>query len=82
MLNISSTSFAQSIDELKQNINNHGDKIKKLEEEIKVYEKEIEIVGGQAKTLQSAVQVLDINQKKIGTEIKKTETTKKFQFFS
>jgi len=74
MLNISSTSFAQSIDELKQNINNHGDKIKKLEEEIKVYEKEIEIVGGQAKTLQSAVQVLDINQKKIGTEIKKTET--------
>ena len=74
MLNISSISFAQSIDELKQNINNHGDKIKKLEEEIKVYEKEIEIVGGQAKTLQSAVQVLDINQKKIGTEIKKTET--------
>jgi len=39
MLNISSTSFAQSIDELKQNINNHGDKIKKLEEEIKVYKK-------------------------------------------
>lgn len=65
---------AQSVDELKQNINNHTDKIKRLEEEIKVYEKQIETVGNQAKTLQSTIKVLDLNQKKIGTEIKKTET--------
>jgi murein DD-endopeptidase MepM/ murein hydrolase activator NlpD len=65
---------AQSVDELRQNIENHSDKIKQLEEEIKAYEKQIETVGGQAKTLQSAIQVLDINQKKIGAEIKKTET--------
>lgn len=74
MLNITSISSAQSVDELKQNINDHNSKIKKLEEEIKIYEKEIETVGGKAKTLESAVKVLDINQKKIGTEIKKTET--------
>lgn len=65
---------AQSVDELKQNINSHSDKIKQLEEEIKVYEKQIETIGGEAKTLQNAIKVLDINQKKIGAEIKKTET--------
>jgi len=68
------TVSAQSVDEIKQNISSHSDKIKQLEEEIKIYEKQIETVNGQAKTLQSAIQVLDINQKKIGTEIKKTET--------
>ncbi len=65
---------AQSVDQLKQNIDSHTDKIKQLEQEIKTYEKQIETVNGQAQTLQSAVKVLDINQKKIGTEIKKTET--------
>ena len=74
MLNITSISFAQSVDELKQNIENHSDKIKQLEAEIKAYEGQIHTVNGQAKTLQSTIQVLDINQKKIGTEIKKTET--------
>jgi murein DD-endopeptidase MepM/ murein hydrolase activator NlpD len=75
MLNTAGVSFAQSVDELKQNISSHNDKIKQLEAEISAYEKQIETVGGQAKTLQSTIQVLDINQKKIGTEITKTETS-------
>jgi murein DD-endopeptidase MepM/ murein hydrolase activator NlpD len=75
MLSITSTSFAESVDELKQNIDSHNEKIKQLNEEIKVYEKQIETVNGEAQTLQSAIKVLDINQKKIGTEIKKTETS-------
>lgn len=65
---------AQSVDQIKQNIEEHNDKIKQLDAEIKVYEKQIEVVGGEAKTLQNAIKVLDINQQKIGTEIKKTET--------
>lgn len=73
-LNITSVSFAQSVDEIKNKIETQNSKIKQLEEEIKVYEKQIEVVGNEAKTLQSAVKTLDINQKKIGTEIKKTET--------
>jgi murein DD-endopeptidase MepM/ murein hydrolase activator NlpD len=75
MLSLTSISFAQSVDQLKQNIESHSDKIKQLEAEIKAYETQIETVNGQAKTLQSTIQVLDINQKKIGTEIKKTETS-------
>ncbi|KKQ78195.1 MAG: hypothetical protein A3A96_00110 [Candidatus Zambryskibacteria bacterium RIFCSPLOWO2_01_FULL_39_39] len=69
-----SFAYAESVDEIKQNINSHNDKIKQLEEEIKKYEKQIEVVGTEAKSLQNTVKVLDINQKKIGTEIKKTET--------
>lgn len=65
---------AQSVDEIKKNIESHNDKIKQLDAEIKAYEKQIQTVGAEAKTLQSAIQVLDINQKKIGAEIKKTET--------
>lgn len=74
VLNITGVSFAQSIDEIKQNINSHSDKIKQLEEEIKTYEKQIEAVGAEAQTLQNAIKVLDINQKKISAEIAKTET--------
>lgn len=74
ILKISSIVFAESVDEIKQNINSHNDKIKRLEEEIKTYTKQIEVVSGEAKNLQNTIQVLDINQKKIGTEIKKTET--------
>lgn len=73
--NTASTSSAQTIDELKQNISSHNDKIKQLDQEIKTYEKQIDAVGSEAKSLQNAIQVLNINQKKIGTEIKKTETS-------
>src|SRR3989344_3644557 len=61
--NATGISFAQSVDEIKQNIDSHNQKIKQLEEEIKAYEKQIDTVSGQAQTLQSAIKVLDINQK-------------------
>lgn len=65
---------AQSVDQIKQNIEDHNDKIKQLDAEIKVYEKQINVIGGEAKTLQNAIKVLDTNQKKIGAEVKRTET--------
>ena len=75
MFNTTSLTFAQSIDEIKQNINNDNDKISKLDAEIKAYEKQLETINGQTQTLQSAIKVLDINQKKISAEIQKTETS-------
>ncbi len=62
-----------SAQELRQNIDNHTEKIKKLDEEIKTYSKQIEQVGSEATNLQNAIKILDIDQKKITTEIKKTE---------
>lgn len=66
--------YAQSVDELRQNIESHSDKIKQLESEIKAYEGQIQKTSAEAQTLQGTIKVLDLNQKKIGTEIKKTET--------
>ena len=68
------TAYSQTTDELRQNIQNHNDKIKQLETEIKAYESQIQKTSAEAQTLQGAIKVLDLNQKKIGTEIKKTET--------
>ena len=73
LFNFAKTSFAQTIDEIQQNINSDSDKISQLDAEINAYQKQIEAVNGQAQTLQSAIQALDINQKKISAEIKKTE---------
>ena len=69
-----SQSLSVPLSEIQNKIEDHSDKIRQLDAEIKTYEKQIEAVGGEAKNLQSAIQVLDISQKKIGTEIKKTET--------
>jgi murein DD-endopeptidase MepM/ murein hydrolase activator NlpD len=74
-LSIASVSFAQSIDEIRQNIASHNDRIKQLDEEIKSYENQIVQIGGEAQTLQNTIKVLDINQKKIAAEIQKTETS-------
>ena len=65
---------AQSIDQIKQSIVDHNDKIKQLDDEIKSYQNQIDQIGGEAQTLQNAIKVLDINQKKIAAEIQKTET--------
>lgn len=73
-LSFTNTSYSQSIDVIKTNIDSHGDKIRQLEQEIQNYSKQMEVVSGQAKTLQNAVQVIVLNQKKISAEIKKTET--------
>lgn len=75
MLSITGISYAQSVDQLKQNISEHSDRIKQLDEEIKAYEKQLVQIGGEAQTLQNAIKVLDINQKKITAEIAKTETS-------
>lgn len=64
---------ADSAEQLRQNIDSHNEKIRKLEAEIKEYESQIQAVGTEAKTLESAIKVLDINQKKLSAEVKKTE---------
>ena len=64
---------AQNIDELRSQINNHAEEIKKLDEEIKKWEQEINTKATEARTLQNTISVLDTNTKKIGAEIKKTE---------
>jgi murein DD-endopeptidase MepM/ murein hydrolase activator NlpD len=65
---------AATIEELQNQINNHSNTIKQLEDEINKYQGELQKTTAEAKTLQSTVQSLDLNAKKLGTDIKVTET--------
>lgn len=68
------TLYSQNITQIQQNIESHNDKIRQLDAEIEQYRKQMEKVGSEAKTLQNAVEVINLNQKKLLAEISKTET--------
>ena len=59
--------------ELINKIEEHNIQIKHLEEEINLYNQEIESANKQATTLQKVLKSLDLTKKKIGTDINLTE---------
>lgn len=61
------------VDDLRRNIEDRTEKILELEKEIEKYEVELETVGKEKTSLQSAIKTLDISQKKIQTEQNVTE---------
>ena len=61
------------IDELKQNISSHSDEIKKLEAEIAEYQSKLVGVGNQKKSLQGAIQSLDLTRAKLAADAKLTQ---------
>lgn len=65
-------SSAANIDELKNKIEERNNNINELEEEIKKYQKELEIVGEEKKTLNNEVYRLNLDRKKITTDISLT----------
>lgn len=67
--------FAQTshVDELKQNISSREDDIKKIEQEIAEYQQRLTAVGGQKKTLQTAIQTLDLTRQKLNKDILLTQ---------
>ena len=65
--------FAQSLDAIKAQIEDHAGKIKQLEEEIGQYQKQLDVVTGQKQTLQSAIKSLDISRQQTSTKINLTQ---------
>lgn len=63
----------QRVEELKQNISDNQDEIQKLEAEIADYQTRLNNVGTKKKTLQSAIQILDLTRAKLN---KDTDLTK------
>ncbi len=59
-------------EELKQNISSHEEDIKKLEAEIADYRDRLNNVGVQKKTLQNAIQTLDLTRAKLGKDAELT----------
>lgn len=62
--------FAQSAEEIRNQISSHRDQLDVLNKEIAAYEKELQSVGAKKQTLQSAVNSLDLSVKKTQTKIK------------
>ncbi len=66
--------FAQeSVTELRAKIEQSQAELRKIEEEIAKYEKELTTVGAEKKTLQNAINELDLARKKIQSDVRATE---------
>jgi murein DD-endopeptidase MepM/ murein hydrolase activator NlpD len=66
--------LAQSeLDQLREQIEDRGDRLAAIEAEIAKYEAELLEVGAEKKTLQSAINRLETERKKVNAEISKTE---------
>ncbi|OGZ10306.1 MAG: hypothetical protein A3C14_02135 [Candidatus Lloydbacteria bacterium RIFCSPHIGHO2_02_FULL_50_18] len=70
-----STALAQTthLDELKQNISTREDTIKQLEQEIADFKQRLSNVDSQKKTLQGALQTLDLSRAKLSKDIRLTQ---------
>lgn len=64
---------AASIDELRAKIAERNESIKALEDEIAGYQADLNKVGKETKSLQSAIRIIDLQQRKLSTDIKLTE---------
>lgn len=65
--------YAVDVDELKDLISDRNEKIQELEKEIQKYEENLKVVGQEKQTLQSAINILDVNRKKVSTDITLTQ---------
>lgn len=73
LVSVSEHVFGQSADDLLKKIEERNNQIKKLEEEIKIYNLEVDNANKEATTLKNAIKSLDLTQKKITTDINLTE---------
>ncbi|HEY9585159.1 MAG TPA: peptidoglycan DD-metalloendopeptidase family protein [Candidatus Paceibacterota bacterium] len=67
------TAQTERAEELKQNISNSTGEIKKLEAEIADYKTRLDNVGTQKKTLQNAIETLDLTRAKLGKDADLTQ---------
>lgn len=65
--------LAQTPEEIKQQIEEHNSKINALEQEIAGYQKQLNVLGGQRQTLQSAISSIDVSRKQTATQINVTQ---------
>jgi len=61
--------YAQSAEELRNKIDQQQGEIAEIEEEIKVYEKQLTEIGREKQTLESAVRELDVSRQKVNANI-------------
>ena len=73
LLMAQSSVFAEETPKLLEKIEDHAQKIRELETEIATYEKDLAVIGGEKRTLESAVREIDLSRKKVTTTIQVEE---------
>lgn len=68
-----SAAYAQTADELRNQINGHNAQIEQLNKEIAAFEKQLTEVGAKKQTLQNTLTTLDISRKKLTSQINVTK---------
>lgn len=64
---------AQSLTEIRSQIDQHNKAISELEAEIAIYQKELNVISGQKQTLESAIKSIDVSRQKILAQITVTQ---------
>lgn len=65
--------YADSATDVQSQIDDHNQKIKDLEAEIAAYQKQLNVIGTQKQTLQSAISTIDVSRKQTATQVSLTE---------
>lgn len=64
---------ATAVDDIKDQIEAHNDKINQIEKEIAAYQKQLSILGAQHQTLQTAISSIDVSRKQTASQINITQ---------
>jgi murein DD-endopeptidase MepM/ murein hydrolase activator NlpD len=64
---------AETVDDIKSQISDHNSKIQAIEAEIAAYQKQLNVLGGQHQTLQTAISSLDVTRKQTASQIDATQ---------
>lgn len=66
--------YADTVDEIKAQIDAHNSKIQNIEAEIALYQKQLGILGTQHQTLQTAIKSIDVTRQQTASQISATQT--------
>lgn len=68
------TTHAETVDDIKAQIDAHNTKIQNIEAEIAQYQKQLGILGTQHQTLQTAIKSIDVTRQQTASQISATQT--------
>ncbi len=69
-----SVSRAETVEEIKAQIEAQNSKIDAIEREIALYQKQLDVLGGQSKTLQTAIKSIDVTRQQTTSQINATQS--------
>ncbi len=65
--------LAETVDDIKVQMEAHNEKIKAIEREIAAYQKQLNVLGAQGQTLQTAIKSIDVTRQQTSSQISATQ---------